>query len=458
MESPASAFGGGQHEVSRVETAWADEPAGPAREADPQLRIDPVVIHHAYRLTIGPWSFQFTMPSGLDLLDLGDRARGLMGMLLIIGVAYYLSDDPVVISGKRIIRVLALQWILAIFVLRTRPGIWLGEQAGLLVESLLGRPVVDRDGPWAYLYAILVLPTIVYASALFAILYRLGIMQVAVRGFAATVARLTATSGVETLHAAATVIVGPTEASLAIRPYLPRLTKSELLTVTAVGMANVSGLVAAAYMAFGFSPRMLLVAALVTTPGALLLTKLLIPEADASETFSRPGPEAVRRDPSMFAAVVRGTYEGLMTALAVAAALIAVVGLITLLNLGLDRFDASVQAFFGWALAPVAYMLGVGWEDCRAVGGVLGTRTVLNELIAFQELGRLRGVILDRSYNITSFALCGFANFGTLGVQLAGIAALAPGRRRDLLEIGLRALLAATLANLLTACIAGVLL
>jgi CNT family concentrative nucleoside transporter len=145
-------------------------------------------------------------------------------------------------------------------------------------------------------------------------------------------------------------------------------------------------------------------------------------------------------------------------ALAGGAALIAAVGLIAVLNVGLDRFDASVQGFFGWALAPVAYMLGVGWEDCRAVGEVLGTRTALNELIAFQQLGRLRGAILDRSTAIAGFALCGFANFGTLGVQLAGIAALAPSRRRDLLRIGLRALLAATLANFLTACIAGVLI
>jgi CNT family concentrative nucleoside transporter len=164
------------------------------------------------------------------------------------------------------------------------------------------------------------------------------------------------------------------------------------------------------------------------------------------------------RDASMLAAVVRGTREGLWMACAVAAALIAVLGLIALVNLVLDRFDASLQTFFGWALAPVAYMLGVGWEDCRAVGGVLGARSVLNELIAFQELGRLRGLILERSNVIASFALCGFANFGTLGVQLGGIAALAPGRRRELLRIGLRALQAATLANFLTACIAGVLL
>jgi CNT family concentrative nucleoside transporter len=302
------------------------------------------------------------------------------------------------------------------------------------------------------------LPTVVYASALFAVLYQWGIMQRVVRGFAAAAAWVTATSGAETLHAAATMILGPAEATLSIRPYLPRLTRSELLTVTAVGMANVSGLVAAAYMAFGFSPRLLLVAALITTPGAIMISKLLIPETGEPETLKRPGPDAVRTDSSTLGAVVRGTREGLRTAFAVAAALIAVVGLIALVNLGLDRFDASVQAFLGWALAPVAYMLGVGWEDCRAVGGVLGTRTALNELIAYQELGRLRGVILDRSSVIAGFALCGFANFGTLGVQLGGISALAPGRRRELLRIGPRALLAATLANFLTASIAGVLL
>jgi len=195
-----------------------------------------------------------------------------------------------------------------------------------------------------------------------------------------------------------------------------------------------------------------------TAPGAIMMSKLLVPETGTPETLGTLQTDSTREDANILDAASRGTREGLALALNIAAMLIAFLGLIALVNLGLGRFGTSLQAIFGWAMAPVAYFLGVPWEDCRAVGGLLGTRTVLNELIAFGELAQLREDMLARSSVIASFALCGFANIGSIGVQLGGIGSLAPDRRHDLARLGVRALLAGTLANYLSACIAGVLL
>jgi len=292
----------------------------------------------------------------------------------------------------------------------------------------------------------------------FAVLYHLGIMQRLVRVIGVATSRLPGSSGAESLDVAATMLVGQTEAPLAIRPYLPRLTNSELLTVMTVGMANVSGSTMAAYVAFGIDPRQIMICVLLSAPGAVLLSKLLVPETGTPETFGGRRPEIARLDSSLLSAVWRGTREGMRMAFFIAAALIAVMGLIAMVDQVLGLFGVSVEAFFGWALAPVAYMLGVAWEDCRPVGEVLGTRTALNEWIAIQDLSHLRGAILDRSFLIAGFALCGFANLGTTAVQICGLGALAPERRADLARLGVRALLAATLANFLSACLAGVLL
>jgi CNT family concentrative nucleoside transporter len=268
------------------------------------------------------------------------------------------------------------------------------------------------------------------------------------------------TSGAESLNVAASLFLGQTEAPLTIRPYLPRLTNSELLTVMTAGMAHVSGGVMAAYFAYGVEPRHILTAVIMTAPGAILLSKLLVPETGVPETLGHVRPADDRPDTNVLDAAARGTRDGLQLALNIAAMLIAFLGLIALVNLGLGQFGTSLQAIFGWMLAPVAYLMGVPWQDCRGVGGLLGTRTVLNELMAFQELGKLNaeGQLLPRSFTIASFALCGFANFSSIGIQLGGIGALAPERRHDLARLGFRALLAGTLANFLSACIAGILL
>src|SRR5271157_3591903 len=246
------------------------------------------------------------------------------------------------------------------------------------------------------------------------------------------------------------------EFRISLGPWSTRLSLPESMDL--LDLADVSGGVMAAYFASGVEPRHVLTAVIMTAPGAILLSKLLLPETGTPETLGHVHAADHRTDANILDAAARGTRDGLHLALNIAAMLIAFLGLIALVNLGLGKLGTSLQAIFGWILSPVAYLLGVPWSDCRAVGGLLGTRTVLNELIAFQELGKLRANLIDRSFVIASFALCGFANFSSIGIQLGGIGALAPERRHDLARLGLRALLAGTMANFLSACIAGILL
>jgi CNT family concentrative nucleoside transporter len=226
------------------------------------------------------------------------------------------------------------------------------------------------------------------------------------------------------------------------------------------GMAHVSGGVMAAYLAFGIEARHILTAVIMTAPGAIMLSKMLVPETETPETMGSMSSAEKSTDANVLDAASRGTRDGLHLALNIAAMLISFLGLVALVNMGLSYVGMSLQGIVGWAMAPVAYLLGVPWEDCKAIGKLLGTRTVLNELIAFKDLGDLKAkhVLIDRSVVIASFALCGFANISSIGIQLGGIGALAPERRHDLARLGMRALLAGTLANYLSACIAGILL
>jgi CNT family concentrative nucleoside transporter len=283
-------------------------------------------------------------------------------------------------------------------------------------------------------------------------------MQRVVGGFAWVMARLMGTSGAESLDVGASLFLGHTEAPLTIRPYLPTLTRSELMTVMTSGMAHVSGGVMAAYIALGVDPRFLMTAVVMTAPGAILLAKLLVPETGLPETLGRVPEESRSQDANLLDAAARGTRDGLQLALNIAAMLIAFIGLITLVNAGLGLVGTSLQAILGLVLAPVAYLLGVPWADAQAVGQLLGTRAVVNELVAYSDLAQVRESIAPRSFTIATFALCGFANISSIGIQIGGIGALAPERRHDLARLGLKAMLAGTLANYLSACIASVLL
>ncbi len=449
-----------------------------------------------------------------------DRFRGALGILAILGLAILLSENRKAISKRVVMWGLGLQWGFAFLVLYKHPkptargilqsGQWLlwflsdpkeGALAitGDFVKNVLdcalsgasfvfGPAMVAPDGPVGFVFAFRVLPTVIFVAALFAVLYHLGVMQLIVRGFAIVMARLMRASGAESLNVAASLFLGQTEAPLTIRPYLPRLTRSELLTVMTSGMAHVSGGIMAAYFAVGVEPRHILTAVIMTAPGTILLSKLLIPETGTPETLGVVRPDTEKPDANILDAASRGTREGLALALNIAAMLIAFLGLIALINAGLGWIGwklstlispksvavwigpvrlsretlagLSLQSIFGAILAPVAWLLGVSWKDSPAVGSLLGTRTVLNELIAFGDLGVLiKAKALDeRSIAISTFALCGFANFSSIGIQLGGIGALAPERRTDLAQLGFRALLAGTMANFLSACIAGILL
>jgi CNT family concentrative nucleoside transporter len=311
----------------------------------------------------------------------------------------------------------------------------------------------------------MVLPTIIFIAALFAMLYYFGVMQLVVRLFAVLMRRFMRASGAESLNVAASIFMGQTEAPLTIRPFLPKMTESELMTVMTAGMAHISGGVMAAYILFGVEAQHLLTAVIMTAPGTLMMAKMFVPETAVPETLGTVRLEVAKTDVNVIDAAGRGTGEGLHLAMNVIAMLISFVALIALTNSVLGWIggwihmpDFSLQKVFGWVFAPIAWCLGVPWRDAGTIGNLLGTRMVLNEFIAFAQLGPLKDTLDPRSFTVATFALCGFANFASIGIQIGGIGALVPERRHDLARLGFRAMLAGTLANFASACIAAILL
>jgi concentrative nucleoside transporter, CNT family len=286
-----------------------------------------------------------------------------------------------------------------------------------------------------------------------------------VRAFAVVMSRVMGASGAESLNVAASIFMGQTEAPLTIRPFLPRMTRSELMTVMTSGMAHVSGSIMAAYIAFGIEARHLLTAVIMTAPGTIMMAKLFEPETETPETYGNVRLAIPKTDVNVVDAAARGTSEGLHLMLNVIAMLVSFIALVALVNGGfgalhgwLPWFPADLQTVLGWIFRPVAFLMGVPWHDSGTIGSLLGTRMVLNEFIAYAQLGPLRESLDPRSFTIASFALAGFANFSSVGIQLGGIGALAPERKGDLARLGFRAMIAGTLANFLSATIAGILL
>ena len=316
----------------------------------------------------------------------------------------------------------------------------------------------EAGAQYGVIFAFQILPTIIFIAALFAILYYLGVMQLVVRLFAVVMNRLMGASGAESLNVAASIFMGQTEAPLTIRPYLGRMTQSELMTVMTSGMAHISGGIMAAYIAFGIEPKHLLTAVIMTAPGTLMMAKMFVPETAVPETLGTVRLDVERTDVNIIDAAGRGTSEGLHLAMNVGAMLISFMALVALVNAVLGLAGVTLQQILGWVFAPVAWSLGVPWRDAAVVGNLLGTRMVLNEFIAFAQLGPLKETLDPRSFTIATFALCGFANFSSIGIQIGGIGALVPERRHDLARLGLRAMIAGTLANFMTAIIVGFLL
>ena len=410
------------------------------------------------------------------------RLQPLVGLIVILTIAYALSTNRRAIDRRTVAWGLVLQVVFALLVLKTAAGQRTFQTLGGAINRLLDFAFVGSSfvfGPlgdkevwprimttvlgeegvrYGVVFAFQVLPTIIFIAALFAILYYFGVMQVIVRIFAILMRRVMKASGAESLNVAASIFMGQTEAPLTIRPFLPRMTESELMTVMTAGMAHISGGIMAAYILFGIEAQHLLTAVIMTAPGTLMMAKIFVPETQVPETMGTVRLEVERTDVNVIDAAGRGTGEGLALALNVGAMLISFLALIALVNAVLGLVGLSLQEIFGWVFAPVAWSMGVPWKDAATVGNLLGTRMALNEFVAYSQLGSLKAVLDPKSFTIATFALCGFANFSSIGIQIGGIGALAPTRRHDLARLGLRAMLAGTLANFVTATIAGFLL
>ena len=404
------------------------------------------------------------------------RLDGLVGLIAIIVSAYLFSTNRPAIQKRVIIWGVLLQFTFAFLVLKTSFG-KLFYGVSVVVNALLNYTVAGssfvfggklgaRTDQFGVIFAFQVLPIVIFICSLFAILYYIGVMQVFVKGMAIFMQRFMGTSGAESTCVAASIVMGQTEAPVTIRPFLESLTESELFTVMTSGMAHVSGAVMAAYVAIaGVSIAHLLTAVLMTAPATLMLAKMFVPETGKPVTAGTVHVEVEKQGVNIIDAAARGAGDGLQLALNIAGMLIAFLALIAMVNGGLGLVHSyiawvpsSMQDILSFIFAPIAWALGVGWHDCATVGHLLGTRMVLNEFVAFVDLGKFRAALEPRSFIIATFALCGFANFSSIAIQIGGIGALAPSRKSDLARLGLKAMFVGTLANFMSACIAGLLL
>jgi concentrative nucleoside transporter, CNT family len=412
------------------------------------------------------------------------RFTGILGLLTMLALAYVFSTNRRAIRLKTVAWGLGLQFAFAVFVLRVETGRRVFQKAGDVVNRLLSYAFVGsqfvfgelgkQGSHLGFYFAFQVLPTIIFIAAFFAVLYHYGVMQFIIKIAAWVMTRVMGASGAESLNVAASIFMGQTEAPLTIRPFLPDLTRSELMTVMTSGMAHVSGGIMAAYIAFGIEPKHLLSAVIMTAPGTLLMAKMLVPETEKPKTAGRvvmsEDEEKIEKEENLLGAVARGTTDGLHLALNIAAMLISFLALIALTNgilggvhnwlaaRGILWFPVSLETIFGVLFAPIAWVIGIPWHDCGVIGNLLGTRMVLNELVAFSMLGPMKAALDPRSFTIATFALCGFANLSSIGIQIGGIGALAPNKKSELARLGIRAMLAGTMANLMSASIAGMLL
>jgi CNT family concentrative nucleoside transporter len=412
-----------------------------------------------------------------------------LGILAVLLAAWLGSTDRKHIRWRTVAWGLGLQLTFAFLVLRFSFGQIVLEKAGGVINAMLantqagtatlfGQLGLPNSGAFGKLlpssppnmgsiFAFQVLPTIIFISAFFALLYHIGVMQIVIRAFAWVMQKTMRISGAESLNVAASIFMGQTEAPLTIRPFLAGATNSELMTIMTSGMAHVSGGIMAAYIAQGIEAKHLLAAVIMTSPGTILMAKMLVPETGKPATEGRvimPKNEE-HKEENLIGAIARGTIDGGKLAMNVGIMLISFLALVALLNGlmawvhgGIGWFPASINQVLGFLFSPVAWVIGVPWKDAPAIGNLLGTRMVLNEFIAYQQLGVQKAALLGRSFTIATFALCGFANLGSIGMQIGGIGALVPERRNDLAKLGVRAMLAGTMANLISAAIAGMFL
>jgi CNT family concentrative nucleoside transporter len=408
------------------------------------------------------------------------RFTGLLGLITFIALAYAFSTNRRAIRWRTVAWGLSLQFVFAVLVLKSTVGQRIFTAAGNGINKLLANSVAGSSMVFGYLgsdastlsvFAFKVLPTIIFISAFFAVLYYIGFMQFVIRAFAWIMQKTMGISGAESTNVAASIFMGQTEAPLTIRPFLNGATYSELMTIMTSGMAHVSGGIMAAYIAYGIHASDLLAAVIMTAPGTILISKMLVPETAVPATAGivKMPPTAEHEHENLIGAIARGTIDGGALAFNVAIMLISFLALVSLTNGifgGIHNylaphhipFPSSLNAILGFFFAPIAWLIGIPWHEAPLVGNLLGTRTVLNELVAYTDLGAQKALISPRSFTITTFALCGFANLSSIGIQIGGIGALVPERRNDLARLGLRAMLAGTMANLMSASIVSMLI
>lgn len=407
------------------------------------------------------------------------RFTGVLGILAVLLAAWLFSTDRRKIRWRTVAWGLSLQVLFAFFVLRfdfgQRAMFWAGGVVTKMLSataagtSVLFGKLGTPDTSLGSIFAFQVLPTIIFISAFFAVMYHIGLMQIIIRGLAWVMLKTMRISGAESMNVAASIFMGQTEAPLTIRPFLSGATRSELMTIMTSGMAHVSGGIMAMYISQGIEARHLLSAVIMTSPGTILMAKMLVPETEVPATEGKvviPKSEE-HKEENLIGAIARGTIDGGKLALNVAIMLISFLALVALLDMllgwvhihaGFHWIPGSLGEILGYVFWPVAWLIGVPAQDCSLIGNLLGTRMALNEVIAYIALGAHKATILPRSFTIATFALCGFANLGSIGMQIGGIGALVPERRNDLARLGVRAMLAGTMANLISASIAGIFL
>lgn len=433
--------------------------------------------------------------------SMAERLQSLFGLVVFVGLAWAISVQRSAVRWKPVIVGVALQLGFGLLILKTWIGHETFDRLNRVFVALLGYttegarfifgnlvlpnvPVGPSDGPfgavpatgtWANtgaLFAFNVLPTIIFFSSLMTLLYYMGVMQLVVKAFAWVMVRAMGTSGAESLNAAGNIFVGQTEAPLLIKPFVGSMTKSELHAVMTGGFATVAGGVLAAYvgMLVAYFPDIaghLIAASVMSAPAALAISKVMYPETEEPVTRGAVRVELETPDANVIDAAARGAAEGLQLALNVGAMLLAFIALIALVNgllgwaAGLFGYELTLQAILGWIGAPFAWLMGVPWQDSLAVGALIGEKTAVNEFVAYLHLAELLqgGADLSaRSVTIATYALCGFANFSSIAIQIGGIGGIAPERRHDLSRLGLRAMVAGTLAAFMTACVVGMLL
>jgi len=392
----------------------------------------------------------------------------MIGILAILALCFLLSSNRRAIEWRVVLWGLGLQVAVAAFVLRTDTGyrlldrissgvVWLLHFSSDGAKFIFG-PLADPNGSLGTIFAFQVLPLIIFVAAFFSMLYYLRVIPILVELGGKLMFRLMRTSGAESLEVVASIVMDQTSAPLVIRPYLAGLTESELLTVMTAGMAHISAAMLGAYVLLGAEARDLLTAVVMTAPGAIMISKMLVPETAKPATASDARIDSSEKSANVLEAISRGVTDGLFLALTVGAMLIAFVALIAVANGVLGAVHSSLQTIFGYVLGPVAWTLGVPWADARTVGNLMATKLVLNEFLAFSMLGPLKGHIAPHSFTIASFAICGFSNFGSIGIQIGALGSLAPNRKSDVAKLGFRALLAGTFANYLSAAIVGLIM